>query len=42
MPGAFCAQAIMTAFVDDPRRDVDQSCIAKTTVPTFSLPERAR
>jgi pimeloyl-ACP methyl ester carboxylesterase len=42
LPTSVCAQAIMTAFVDNPRRDVDQSCIAETTVPTFSLPERAR
>jgi hypothetical protein len=38
LPTSVCAQAIMTAFVDNPGRDVDQSCIAKTTVPTFSLP----
>lgn len=42
LPTFVCAQAIMTAFIDNPRRDVDQSCIANTAVPTFSLPERAR
>lgn len=38
IPNSGCAQAIMTAFVDNPRRDVDQSCIRQTAVPTFSLP----
>ncbi|CAM2907487.1 alpha/beta hydrolase [Mycobacterium intermedium] len=33
-----CAQSIMTAFLNDPRVDVDQSCIASMTFPTFSLP----
>jgi hypothetical protein len=42
IPTSLCAQSIMTAFIDNPRRPVDQSCIAKTTVPAFSLPERAR
>ncbi|OSC42531.1 alpha/beta hydrolase [Mycobacterium decipiens] len=41
LPASACAQAIMTAFVDDPHREVDQSCIAQTT-PTFSLPEPQR
>ena len=39
IPNSACAQKIMTAFVDDPRLDVDQSCIASTTMPTFSLPQ---
>jgi pimeloyl-ACP methyl ester carboxylesterase len=39
IPNSACAQKIMTAFVDDPRLDVDQSCIANTTTPTFSLPQ---
>ena len=38
LPNSTCAQAIMTAFVDDPQGLVDQSCIAKMTAPTFSLP----
>jgi pimeloyl-ACP methyl ester carboxylesterase len=38
LPSSTCAQSIMTAFIDDPRRDIDQSCIPKTTIPTFSLP----
>jgi pimeloyl-ACP methyl ester carboxylesterase len=42
LPTSACAQAIMTSFVNNPRRDVDQSCIAKTVVPTFSLPEPSR
>lgn len=39
IPTSACAQQIMTAFVDNPRTDVDQSCIGNTTIPTFSLPE---
>jgi pimeloyl-ACP methyl ester carboxylesterase len=38
LPNSACAQAIMTAFVDNPADPVDQSCIAKTTAPTFSIP----
>jgi hypothetical protein len=29
----------MAAFFEDPRVDVDQTCIASTPAPTFSLPE---
>lgn len=39
LPNSACGQKIMTAFLDNPRPDVDQSCIAYTTAPTFSLPE---
>ncbi|AGZ54336.1 hypothetical protein PJK45_13405 [Mycobacterium kansasii] len=42
LPTSACAQSIMTAFLADPNRDVDQSCIQQTTVPTFSLPEPHR
>lgn len=38
LPNSTCAQSIMTAFLDNPRVDVDQSCIAYTTFPSFSLP----
>jgi hypothetical protein len=38
LPNSTCAQAIMTAFVDDPQGLVDQSCMVKMTAPTFSLP----
>jgi hypothetical protein len=38
LPSSGCAQSIMTAFIDDPHRDIDQTCIPKTTIPTFSLP----
>ncbi|KAA1251381.1 alpha/beta hydrolase [Mycobacterium simiae] len=38
LPNSGCAQSIMTAFLDNPRLDVDQSCIAHTSLPTFSLP----
>ncbi|WP_241010885.1 alpha/beta fold hydrolase [Mycobacterium camsae] len=39
IPTSACAQQIMTAFVDNPHTDVDQSCIGHTTVPTFTLPQ---
>lgn len=39
LPTSGCAQSIMSAFLNDPRIDVDQSCIASMTFPTFSLPE---
>ncbi|OBK22665.1 alpha/beta fold hydrolase [Mycobacterium asiaticum] len=39
IPTSRCAQQITTAFFDNPRTDVDQSCIASTKMPTFSLPE---
>ena len=39
IPTSACAQQIMTAFVDNPHTDVDQSCIGHTTIPAFSLPE---
>lgn len=42
LPTSTCAQSIMTAFVDDPQGNVDQSCIAQDAVPTFSLPEPQR
>lgn len=42
LPTSACAQSIMTAFLTEPNRDVDQSCIQQTTVPTFSLPEPHR
>ncbi|QUR66327.1 alpha/beta hydrolase [Mycobacterium spongiae] len=38
VPNSACAQAIMTAFIDDPHRNVDRSCIPTTAVTTFSLP----
>lgn len=42
LPNSACAQSIVTAFVDDPSRDIDKSCVWKMTMPTFSLPEPAR
>lgn len=39
IPTSACAQQIMTAFVDNPSTDVDQSCIGHTAIPTFSLPQ---
>lgn len=39
IPASACAQRIMSAFVDNPRTDVDQSCIGQTTIPAFRLPE---
>jgi pimeloyl-ACP methyl ester carboxylesterase len=41
LPNSPCAQAIMTAFVDNPTGLVDQSCISTMTAPTFSLPASA-
>ena len=40
LPTSRCAQAIMTAYVDDPSASVDRSCIAATTVPTFTTATR--
>lgn len=39
IPTSACALQIMTAFVDKPDTGVDQSCIATTTTPVFSLPQ---
>lgn len=39
LPNSICAQSIMTAFLDNPRTDVDSTCVADATAPTFSLPE---
>jgi len=39
IPKSPCAQQIMTAFLDNPRTDVEQSCIGQITIPTFSLPQ---
>ena len=36
IPTSACAQSVMTAFVDNPKPDVDQSCVSATTVPTFT------
>jgi pimeloyl-ACP methyl ester carboxylesterase len=36
LPPAACAQTIMTAFVDNPRPDVDRSCIADVHAPTLA------
>ncbi|MDP7730293.1 MULTISPECIES: alpha/beta fold hydrolase [Mycobacterium] len=38
IPASACAQRIMTTFLDNPRTDVDQSCIGQVVIPTFSLP----
>ncbi|WP_310781723.1 alpha/beta hydrolase [Mycobacterium sp. Z3061] len=38
IPASACAQRIMTTFLDNPRTDVDQSCIGQVAIPTFSLP----
>lgn len=38
IPNSTRAQAIMTTEVDDPNRDVDQSCIARTRPPDVQLP----
>jgi pimeloyl-ACP methyl ester carboxylesterase len=42
LPNSACAQSIMTAFVDNPGSDLDESCIPNSPVPTFSLPEPPR
>jgi pimeloyl-ACP methyl ester carboxylesterase len=39
IPASPCAQRIMSAFLDNPRTDVDQSCIGEMTIPAFRLPE---
>jgi pimeloyl-ACP methyl ester carboxylesterase len=36
LPTSHCAQTIMTEFLDDPHSAVDSSCIAQTTIPTFT------
>jgi hypothetical protein len=36
LPTSQCAQAIMTAYLDNPRAAVDSSCIEATTIPTFT------
>ncbi|WP_231513436.1 alpha/beta fold hydrolase [Mycobacterium paragordonae] len=38
IPASACAQQIMSSFLDNPRTDVDQSCIGQVAIPTFSLP----
>ncbi|MCV7074984.1 alpha/beta hydrolase [Mycobacterium szulgai] len=38
LPTSTCAQTIMTAYLNNPGRDVDQSCLAYANVPKFSLP----
>lgn len=38
IPASACAQRIMTTFLDNPRTDVDQSCIGQVAIPTFTLP----
>lgn len=39
LPSSTCGQSIMTAFLNNPRTDIDQSCVVSATSPTFSLPE---
>jgi pimeloyl-ACP methyl ester carboxylesterase len=36
LPTSHCAQAIMTAFLDDPSAAVDSACIGETSIPTFT------
>ncbi|SOJ53347.1 Carboxylesterase A [Mycobacterium simulans] len=38
LPTSSCAQSIMTAFLNNPSVDVDQSCITLSKFPTFSVP----
>jgi pimeloyl-ACP methyl ester carboxylesterase len=42
LPTSHCAQTIMTAYLDHPRSAVDSSCIARTTVPTFTTADASR